>query len=92
MNTKAYSWAWTQENLTAQQKLILLALAFLCNEDTNTLSPSTGRIARLVGIAEPTVRRALKALVELGLISREVRTEHDGATLPNAYTFIFPQA
>lgn len=56
----------------ATRKLVLLCLADRANRDTGYAYPSIGTICRDTGLGESTVRGALQALLETGVIV------HDG--------------
>jgi DNA-binding Lrp family transcriptional regulator len=71
MSYKATNWAY-ELPLTGSQKFVLVALADMADE-ANTCYPGQQRIAEMTGFSEATVRRALKALEESGLLSREAR-------------------
>ena len=71
------TWAWDLEELDPLPKMVLLALADQAN-DQGYCWPSQATLAARCSMGERTVRRHLKALQELGLITSEVRSSTSG--------------
>lgn len=67
MSVDATRWAWKQKGISSVQKLVLLSLADRASVD-HLAYPSHDSIAEDTGADIKTVKTALKALVELGLI------------------------
>lgn len=67
MSVDATRWAWQQRGVSATQKLILLALADRAGAD-QCAYPSHESIAADTGADIKTVKTALRALIDLGLI------------------------
>lgn len=68
MGYRFVDWAWEQDTKTPTEKLVLLALARKCG-DKGTCWPSIRLLADQTGTAERTVKRALKALKDRGVIA-----------------------
>lgn len=64
---RAMTWAWDQA-VSHSEKLVLLALAGYVNPDFECF-PSQTTIARQTGLARPSVSRAIKMLINKGLVS-----------------------
>ena len=77
------TWA-VEQRLPAMQKLVLLMLANRANHDTGDCFPSHSRLADECGITKPTLRSAISALEERGLLTVKRRMV-DGVNLPNIY-------
>lgn len=74
MSIDAMKWALQEAPIPHSQthirdRLVLVYLADRHNPDTEACWPSVGRIARDLGVSEPTVRNAIRELKDLGLIS-----------------------
>lgn len=74
MSIDAMKWALQEAPIPHSQthirdRLVLVYLADRHNPDTEACWPSVGRIARDLGVSEPTVRNAIRELNDLGLIS-----------------------
>lgn len=63
----AIRWAWTTPARGVQQH-VLLALANYHNRDTGHCDPSNAEIAEATGLGATTVRRAIRALEDAGLL------------------------
>lgn len=75
MSFEAMAWAVKHE-LPCKQKIVLLLLANRINSDTGKCFPSIKGLARDCGMSETSVREALRALKEKGLvIAHERRVE-----------------
>ena len=85
MSHKATHWAWSVKDISASEKLILLALADRHNADTGDCFPSLDRIAEDTCSSRNTVRRATQALEDKGLIKRQLVTDVSGRTLGYRY-------
>lgn len=87
MSHKATYWAF-QQKLPALQKLVLIVLADRHNGDSGRCDPSLNKVAEDCGMSKDSVRDAIKALQEKGLIVAHQR--FDGSVqLTNFYTFDF---
>ena len=69
MSVRAISWAYGQNLGSASQKAVLLHLAYLAREEDNCAWPHVTRIQAETELSERTVRKALKALQDKGLIA-----------------------
>ena len=67
MSAKATFWAWEQERVSGNNKLVLLCYAQFSN-DEDMAWPGKGTVARLCGIGKSTVKRAVHWLVENGFM------------------------
>jgi len=78
MSVKLLSWVLEEvpikhPKLDPTARLILLILADHFNDHEGAAWPSHGRVARMAGVSEDTVRRHLKAMEEMGLVSSKPR-------------------
>jgi DNA-binding MarR family transcriptional regulator len=89
MSVQATTWAWNQSTTTTE-KLVLLALADHAWPDGTHAYPSVGRLARMTGLTERSVRRAIAGLIEKDLIVREFNAggtpDYRIDRRPNLYT------
>lgn len=74
MSIEAMKWALQEAPIPHSQthirdRLVLVYLADRHNPDTDAVWPSVGRIAKDLAVSEPTVRKAIRGLQDLGLIS-----------------------
>ncbi len=76
-------WAWTWP-LSPTQKLTLVALAWH-SDGHGHCWPSQARLARLSGLSERTVRRAVRDLETQQLLRRHKRTTEAGAATSDLY-------
>jgi DNA-binding transcriptional MocR family regulator len=60
---------WRLENVTASQRLVLLALASFTDERGENAYPSQSTLARMCCCSRSTVKRALVELIARGLIA-----------------------
>jgi len=81
LSIQAYSWAIEhQETVTDPScQLVLMCLAYYAGVDGCNAFPSVARIARNSRLSERSVQRALKKLLELGII------EHGSRIVPAAH-------
>ena len=87
LSHKATYWAFRQK-LPVLQKIVLIVLADRHNGDTGRCDPSIAKVAEDCGMSSDSVRNAIKALREKGLL--EAHERFDGPTqLTNFYTFNF---
>lgn len=77
------TWAVEQE-LPALQKLVLLMLANCSNGHTGQCNPSHERLAKECGMSRTSVKDAIRALGEKGIIEI-IHNVQDGVFLPNQY-------
>ena len=77
------NWAWRQ-TLAPTLKLVLMALADAA-DDQGVCWPSVSTLARKCSVSTHTVRRALRVLVDQGLLVAEPRRRPDGSSTSNRY-------
>lgn len=77
MSVTAMAWAWTINGLGPDPKFVLMALADQA-DDTGYCWPSQRLIAQRVEMGERTVRRHLKTLQEVGLLTAKLRSSTGG--------------
>ncbi|NIJ79599.1 helix-turn-helix domain-containing protein [Xanthomonas cannabis] len=83
MSFQALTWA-VQQQLPVQQKMVLLMLANRTNPDHGRCDPSHQKLAADCGMSSDSVKRAIRALADQGLLS--IRRRRDGdVSLPNQY-------
>lgn len=82
MSYKATAWAYDLE-LPSPRKFVLVALADFADEE-GTCFPSQERLAKMTGLGESTVRRALTDLESEHLLSKQPRFK-DGHRTSNRY-------
>lgn len=80
MSIRALDWAWRQECVNPQEKLVLLALADHAGQD-GTCYPATGSIAEKCQMSAQSVRRHLTALEARGVIEKIERRRRKDGTL-----------
>lgn len=79
MSNEAINWAFRQTAVKSTAKFVLVVLADLADE-RHSCYPSQRHIAQKTSTGERTVRDALTALEDAGLIRREHRYEDDQRT------------
>jgi hypothetical protein len=79
MSFDAIRWSWTVPRLTPTQRLVLLAICDAAN-NSGECWPSQACLAEKTGLTDRSVRSALKALEERGLLSRKYRANNSGRT------------
>lgn len=85
MSTRALTWAFDQKlGGRSSEKLVLIDLADHAN-DVGAAWPSLSRIAMRTELSERTVIRAIKSLIEWGLIEHQKRRSASGKTRSNFY-------
>lgn len=89
MSFQAMTWA-VEKELPALQKLVLLMLANCCNHHTGRCDPTHERLAKECGMSRTSVKDALRALKERGLIEVLNRSQ-DGVSLPNQYRLVLKE-
>jgi DNA-binding MarR family transcriptional regulator len=77
MSGRVVGWAFAQPDLSASQKLTLVALADNASDD-GTCWPSQTALASKTGLSERTVRTSLGELEKRDLLSRQSRLREDG--------------
>ncbi len=85
MSHLATVWA-VRQRITPLAKLVLLMLADRHNSDTGRCDPSMDTLAMDCCMSKPSIKRAIKALKEAGLINIHPRWEGT-VSLSNFYTF-----
>lgn len=83
MSFQAMAWA-TEQDLKANEKIVLVMLANRCNHDTGRCDPAHKRLARDCGMSLSTLKRCIEKLEAGGLLTIEHR-ELNGVSLPNQY-------
>jgi DNA-binding transcriptional ArsR family regulator len=78
MSVKLLSWVLEEvpqkhPTLDPTARLILLILADHFNDQEGAAWPSHGRVAKMAGVTEETVRRHLRKMEEMGLVSSKPR-------------------
>lgn len=71
MQNKIIAWVWDMP-VRGNTKLVLFMLADHAGED-GTCCPGVNRLAQIGGISRSSVIRQIKKLIELGIISKEMR-------------------
>ena len=66
-------------------RLVLLSLADSCNDDA-CCWPSIRKLAEKANISEPILKKYLNALIEVGVVSRDERSDASGRQTSNLYT------
>jgi hypothetical protein len=87
-----YPTAWAlaiEHELTATERAVLLALADHANQDGQCF-PSQQRLAKFTGAGERSVRRALKRLEEVDLITRSPRFDSRGHRSSDLIELLYP--
>lgn len=87
MSIAAVNWAFRMIeacNLTATERLVLLALAHRENSKTRRCDPSMAAIARMTGVTRPKVSSAVQSLASKSLLSIENRKTSAGQ-ISNSY-------
>lgn len=77
------TWA-TEQDLKANEKIVLVMLANRCNHDTGRCDPAHKRLAKECGMSLSTLKRCIDKLEAAGLLTIEHR-ELNGVSLPNQY-------
>ena len=77
---------WLVSTERSSEKFVLMALCDRANKKTNMCWPSHKDISKRTGLSKKTVRRAIKTLCELGIISYVQRRKADGGLTSNLYT------
>lgn len=83
MSFQAMTWA-TEQELKANEKIVLVMLANRCNHDTGRCDPAHKRLARECGMSLSTLKRCIEKLEAAGLLTIEHR-DLNGVSLPNQY-------
>lgn len=84
MSIKAMNWAWEQ-NLPPGSKLVLMALADSA-DDQGYCWPKIKTLAAKCCIADRTIRRTIKDLLDHGLLKISARFNALGGQVSNGYT------
>jgi pyocin large subunit-like protein len=79
MSIRALDWAFRQTGIKSTAKFVLVVLGDMADE-AHSCWPSQAHIAGKINASERTVRDALTALEDAGLISRELRYQDDRRT------------
>lgn len=78
-------------DISAQAVRAFGLLDSYCSWDTNRAYPSHGRIAADMGVSIPTLRRAIKELVDSGYVSIEATVDERGLRTGTIYTLNDPE-
>lgn len=73
MSIRALSWAMHRECPTPTTKLVLICLANYADE-ADSCYPSEKHLGKLCGVSDRQVRRAIRALADLGMVTVHSRT------------------
>ena len=68
MSFQAMAWA-VEQDLPVKQKMVLLMLANRTNHDTGRCDPSMDKLSKDCGMSKTSVKEAIRALKELGLVN-----------------------
>jgi hypothetical protein len=79
MSFDAIKWSWTVRQLSPTQRLVFLAICDGANK-SDECWPSQAYLAEKTGLTDRSVRTAIKALEERGLLSRKYRANNSGRT------------
>lgn len=90
MSHAVSTWAWKQK-LDPRQKLVLVKLADSANDD-GVCWPSLRTLEPHLGMSKSAIDRALKKLVEAGLLVVEQRQRENGTRRSNYYRLQVPWA
>ena len=82
------AWAAEQRTGSGTRKAVLMALANVANHHSGECHPSVARLCEETEFGRTTVKEALTALVEQGLVTRQRRRRADGSL--GTYTYTFP--
>jgi hypothetical protein len=85
MSGKAMGWALEQETEQPIDKLILIALGNFADE-VHQCFPSRRKLAQLAMCSLDTVDRAIRRLIEAGLVAKDTRLSPKGGLSSNVYT------
>lgn len=85
MSAKAMAWALDQTTELPVDKLILIAIGNFADEN-NQCFPSRKTLARIGMCSLDSVDRAVKRLINAGLVEKAERTGANGKTTSNCYT------
>ena len=77
--------------ISAQAVRAFALLDSYCSWDTNKAHPAHDRLADDMGVSVPTLRRAIKELVDAGFVSLEGVFDDRGARVGTIYTLMDPQ-
>ncbi|WP_313824069.1 helix-turn-helix domain-containing protein [Leclercia sp.] len=83
MSFQAMTWA-TEQDLKANEKIVLVMLANRCNHDTGRCDPAHKRLARECGMSLSTLKRCIEKLETYGLLTIENRSVN-GVPIANQY-------
>ena len=92
MSFAAEGWAWKQEAPSSSAKLVLVCLGWYADKIGTDAYPSMPTICRRTQLVERTVRKAIKDLLEAGLIGREHRTAPNQRCISNIYRLIIRES
>lgn len=84
MSNRAITWAFNQDIRNSSAKFVLVVLADHADEAWSCY-PGQATIARMTGMSERSVRRALEWLEEQGFITRERRSDARGRRTSDRY-------
>lgn len=94
MSVQATTWVWSNSKTTGTAKLVMLAIADHAWQDGTNAWPSIGRLAKMTGLSEMTVRRGVATAESLGEL-RVVRSlggrSSKGTHASNDYVLVMEQ-
>lgn len=90
MSIAALNWAWHQDCPNATAKLVLIALADRADDD-GVCWPRMDTVAERAGVSPRQVSTHLKALEDMGLLTRKRRRRGDGTLGSYTYTLLHRQ-
>ncbi len=85
MSWDALAWAWKQDKVTASEKLVLMALAYMENDETRVCKPSMNHLATKCRLTDRRCRDILKGLEERGFLSIQRRRKSAREWTSNLY-------
>lgn len=90
MSAAASAWALEVRAGSPTAKLVLLVLADRHNKDTGKCCPSIALLAKDSELSESTVKKSLRDLEGLGIITRERRQRENGSDMTNQFVLHMP--
>jgi hypothetical protein len=83
VSVQVMNWVWEHSRTSGTEFVVLLAIADAADDDGTNGWPTIGRLARKCRLSEATVRRSIRALVELGELAVQQNAGGRWDTLPN---------
>lgn len=85
MSVKLMSEVFEHSKTQGNARLVLLALADSCNDDA-CCWPSIRKLAEKANVSKPILKKYLNALIEVGVVTRDERSDASGRQTSNLYT------